>query len=76
MSVVTAAADEIHQNFIPSRTERWRSTTGREIVLHYFYGDDGTFPDGALVFDAAGHLYGTTSGGAPYKAGTVFEVAP
>ena len=39
---------------------------------------DGYLPDGALVRDAAGNLYGTTVGGGSgaYSAGTVFELSP
>ncbi len=36
-------------------------TTGQETVLHRFSGyDDGGYPLGALLFDGAGNLYGTT----------------
>jgi uncharacterized repeat protein (TIGR03803 family) len=46
-------------------------------VLHMFTGGaDGSYPDGALVADAAGNLYGTTQIGGPYGAGTVFELSP
>jgi uncharacterized repeat protein (TIGR03803 family) len=36
-------------------------------------GKDGSSPSG-LIFDAAGNLYGTTSGGGTYGAGTVFKL--
>ena len=41
---------------------------GRETVLYAFTGGaDGCFPNqGNLIRDAAGNLYGTTSGGTPY----------
>ncbi len=34
-------------------------------VIHYFAGPpaDGSFPEGSLVADPAGNLYGTTSSG-------------
>jgi len=49
-----------------------------EAVLHSFSdnGHDGFLPQGGLIFDAAGNLYGTTSGGGEHKGGTVFELSP
>jgi|ERR1017187_46663 uncharacterized repeat protein (TIGR03803 family) len=49
-----------------------------EVVLHSFSnnGHDGYHPQGGLIFDGAGNLYGTTSGGGVHKGGTVFELAP
>ncbi len=47
-----------------------------ERVLHDFNNDgvDGTGPISGLTFDAAGNLYGTTSGGGTGCFGTVFEL--
>lgn len=43
-------------------------------TLHSFSGgSDGAFPWGGLLYDNAGHLYGTSSGGNG-GAGTVFEL--
>ena len=39
-------------------------------------GSDGGYPYAGLIFDQAGNLYGTTSGGGAYGAGTVFELTP
>jgi hypothetical protein len=51
---------------------QWTVTT-----LHSFNGKDGATPNGDLIFDAAGNLYGTTpAGGAYYDGGTVFELTP
>ena len=48
-----------------------------ESVLYAFKGDpDGYFPESGLIFDAAGNLYGTTSGGGDYYNGTVFQLTP
>jgi uncharacterized repeat protein (TIGR03803 family) len=54
-----------------------------ETVLHDFEnnGTDGSGPDAALTMDAAGNLYGTTSGGGDPTCGgsgcgTVFELTP
>ena len=46
-----------------------------ERVLHHFgQGEDGKYPPAGLIFDAAGNLYGMTSGGGVYGGGTVFEM--
>jgi uncharacterized repeat protein (TIGR03803 family) len=47
-----------------------------EKVLYSFNnnGTDGTYPDGGLIFDAAGNLYGTTAGGGANGHGAVFEL--
>jgi uncharacterized repeat protein (TIGR03803 family) len=60
--------------------------TGTEVVLHAFGGlsrRDGALPEGGLIRDAAGNLYGTTANGGstqssscPYGCGTVFKLKP
>jgi uncharacterized repeat protein (TIGR03803 family) len=48
-------------------------------TLHRFNGIDGAYPMAGLIFDAAGNLYSTTSGGGPNQLnqlGTVFELSP
>ena len=47
-----------------------------ETVLHTFSGNDGIAPEGGLVRDAAGNLYGTTSRGGTSDRGTVYELSP
>ncbi len=50
-------------------------TTGQETTLYSFQGGtDGVWPDGGVVQDAAGNLYGTTSWGGPAAYGTVFKL--
>ena len=51
------------------------NAAGGEAVLHRFSGDDPNQggPFGSVILDAAGNLYGTTSG-LPLFAGTVFTV--
>ncbi len=39
------------------------SDGGKEAVIHDFNGKDGAYPEGNLVWDDAGNLYGTASGG-------------
>ena len=49
---------------------------GTITVLYNFTGQsDGARPTGALIADAAGNLYGTTSQGG-HDHGTVFKIAP
>jgi uncharacterized repeat protein (TIGR03803 family) len=50
----------------------WRKTT-----LHLFTGiPDGANPNGDLVFDQAGNIYGTTIQAGMYNWGTVYELTP
>lgn len=50
--------------------------TGRETVLHRFAGSpsDGNWPAAGLIGDAAGNLYGSTTGGGPNSWGTLFKL--
>src|SRR5262249_47047095 len=47
---------------------------GIETVLHAFNGVEGAGPEGRLIADATGNLYGTTSYGGPNFYGTVFKL--
>lgn len=51
--------------------------SGSYTVLYTFTaGNDGGFPEGSLIADASGNLYGTTAaGGAHLYYGTVFELS-
>lgn len=53
---------------------------GAEKVLYSFCSmsacADGAYPNGSLVWDAAGNLYGTTYQGGVGNCGTVFKLAP
>ena len=51
-------------------------TTGKETVLHSFDGTDGRLPNGGLLRDAAGNLYGTTRFGGASDNGVVFKLTP
>jgi uncharacterized repeat protein (TIGR03803 family) len=58
------------------------SSSGEESVLHSFAGggSDGANPEGGLIADSAGNLYGTTAGAGSgtgcgiYGCGTVFKL--
>jgi uncharacterized repeat protein (TIGR03803 family) len=49
---------------------------GTEKILYSFSNGpgDGAYPVGGVIFDTNGNLYGTTSSGGAYYAGTVFEL--
>jgi uncharacterized repeat protein (TIGR03803 family) len=44
-------------------------------ILVSFNGTNGTFPDGSLIADSNGDLFGTTSESGANNDGTVFEIA-
>jgi uncharacterized repeat protein (TIGR03803 family) len=54
------------------------TSAGQFIVLHSFKSspNDGEGPNGALVLDALGNLYGTTTRGGTSGEGTVFKITP
>lgn len=58
---------------IPNGSGGWT-----EKVLHNFGADqnDGQDPEGGLIFDSAGNLYGTTVAGGNIGLGTAFEMSP
>ena len=53
-----------------------------ETDLHDFQSSDGVNPNGGLVFDSAGNLYGTTQEGGTITqicysgCGTIWEITP
>ena len=55
---------------------------GTETILHVFAGGaDGAYPQGSVVLDGSGNVYGTTGyggnrGGRDLGCGTVFKLAP
>jgi uncharacterized repeat protein (TIGR03803 family) len=48
----------------------------KEKVLHRFAVNGGAYPEGALIFDGAGNLYGTTQVGSTGVNGLVFKLSP
>jgi uncharacterized repeat protein (TIGR03803 family) len=64
----------------PANSCRSASCPWTKTVVHSFQSSsrtDGAFPGyGKLIFDQAGNLYGTTSGGGANGFGTVFELIP
>jgi uncharacterized repeat protein (TIGR03803 family) len=54
-------------------------TNWTSAILYRFRGsenDDGAYPNGGLLLDESGALYGTTSAGGDNDHGTVFKLAP
>jgi uncharacterized repeat protein (TIGR03803 family) len=51
-------------------------SSGAKTTLHSFIGneEDGSFPQGGLIRDSAGNLYGTTSDSGGANVGTIFEI--
>jgi len=49
-------------------------THGKETILHSFLRPEGGGPYAGLVLDAAGNLYGTTSGFAAHNWGSIFKL--
>ena len=53
-----------------------RRPTWAENVIHRFTDKDGAGPNGGLIFDTKGRLYGTTGGGGSALDGVVFRLVP
>ena len=84
-AISTARRDQVGANGSGTVFELTPSAGGgwTETVLHTFssYPGDGAIPDGSLIFDKNGNLYGTTQAGGTYSCGgagcgTVFELTP
>ncbi len=48
----------------------------QSVLWTFSGGNDGSQPSGALIEDASGNLYGTTTAGGTGVVGTVFELSP
>ena len=76
------SAGGLHDVGVVLELTRNPSGTWLQKVLHNFSGDpglpapDGGSPQGRLVFDSAGNLYGTTLYGGSYGCGTVYKLTP
>src|ERR1700674_4271482 len=57
---------------MPNSSGGWTET-----VLYTFTGgNDGRYPNGGVILDSAGNLYGTTARAGQNGDGTVFELSP
>ncbi|HEY3778571.1 MAG TPA: choice-of-anchor tandem repeat GloVer-containing protein [Rhizomicrobium sp.] len=53
------------------------AANGTHTVLYSFTGgDDGAYPEGTLIRNRSGRIYGTASLGGAYQDGTIFKIAP
>lgn len=50
----------------------WQET----VLWEFGNGLDGVNPEGPLIFDSSGNLYGVTSKGGKFNRGTIFELMP
>jgi len=66
-----ATGDGVVFRLAPNSDGSWK-----EKVLHNFTGVDGLAPDGSLIFDHGGNLYGTASEGGVGRAGVVYKLTP
>ena len=55
----------------PRAHGQWKYT-----ALHTFVAATGGLPEGGVILDGKGNLYGTTLGGGANGGGVVFEVTP
>jgi uncharacterized repeat protein (TIGR03803 family) len=51
---------------------RWKE----RILYNFASGSTGTTPQGGLVLDSQGHIYGTTPTGGTGSLGTIYEITP
>jgi uncharacterized repeat protein (TIGR03803 family) len=56
---------------VPNSNGGWKET-----VLHTFFDHPGATPLAGVIFDAAGDLYGTSSGEGSTTFGSLFEIEP
>lgn len=56
----------------PGTGGTWTEST----VYSFAGGSDGAIPDGQLVLDSSGNIYGTTNKGGAFDVGTLFEIRP
>jgi len=47
----------------------------KTVLYNFSGGADGHYPNGGLIFDEAGNLYGTTSAGGQGLGGTIYELS-
>jgi hypothetical protein len=72
-TTISGGADDDGTVFEIAKTKSGYASAPKTLVS--FTGADGLQPNGSLIADAAGNLFGTTSYGGTDNRGTVFEIA-
>jgi uncharacterized repeat protein (TIGR03803 family) len=72
----TSTGGKLKDSTLKNGTVYKISTDGTYTVLHRFAFADGQTPNGGLVSDPDGNLYGTAQTGGNGQDGTIFEVSP
>jgi uncharacterized repeat protein (TIGR03803 family) len=73
----TSFSGGAHGQGLVFQLTRHSDGTWSPTIIYSFYGYfDGSQLEGPLAIDSAGNLYGTTSGGGLFHAGTVFKLTP
>ncbi len=68
----TSNAGTVYELTPPSGGGGWTET----VLYNFVGGSDGLGPQGDLIFDASGNLYGTTDNGGSPGNGIVFQLTP
>jgi uncharacterized repeat protein (TIGR03803 family) len=57
---------------VPGTSGTW----SKKVLYSFKYLNDGAYPNGTLIFDKAGNLYGVASYGGTHDYGVVYELTP
>jgi uncharacterized repeat protein (TIGR03803 family) len=60
----------------PTPGEAWSESILQGFSDGVVGGQQGCFPQGGVIFDGAGNLYGSTTDGGVYSFGTAFKLTP
>ncbi len=80
-TIRVGSASPVRTGEAAANAQRGGSASGdlgarRAVPLYTFSGPDGEAPEGGLLGDRAGVLYGVTQQGGAHNAGTVFKLTP
>lgn len=72
----TAYGGRFHLGSVVEFTPQGDGQWAEQVLYTFSGGSDGGYSYSALVFDAAGNLYGTTFQGGDFEEGTVYRLSP